>query len=94
MSAFILKDLVFDQNADFADEEIYDPGGKIQNLAGWTAQMMVRINKTDTAPLLTLVSGSGITLGVTPANIDDTTGGKAAGMFGSKVGDAHIGPFA
>ncbi len=72
-------DLNIDENADFALSRNGSPAavwtwldatGSIVNLTGYTASLMVRADRNDAAPLLTLSAGSGITLGGVLGTID------------------------
>lgn len=65
-------DLTVDENADFVLSPAWiwlSAAGSPIDLTGYTASMMVRKAIADTTPLLTLSSGSGITLGATAGTI-------------------------
>lgn len=84
MSSYINQDLLLNQNEDRHVDypagsgitPVYVLNGSIVSLVGWSAQMMVRINKTDTSPILTVSSssatsnGSIITLGGAAGTVD------------------------
>lgn len=74
-------DLQLDENADWTLSKSgnppavwtwLDPTGSIVNLTGYTAQLMVRQDRADAAPLLTLTQGGGVTLGGVLGTIDVT----------------------
>lgn len=57
-------------------------GGTAVDLTNYTAAMQVRTNPSDTSPVLSMTSGSGITLGGTAGtiavNVSSTTMGSAS----------------
>jgi hypothetical protein len=57
------------QGATFSRRFTYSIGGTAVNLGGYTAALQVR-EQYDTTPVLSLTSGSGITLGGTAGTID------------------------
>lgn len=65
-TAFTTEDIVISSNSDSgADyDSLYDPLGVPVDLSsGYTAEMMIKVNKTDSTSQLTLTNGAGITLG-------------------------------
>jgi len=62
-------DILCLQGATFNRTATWTIGGTAVNLTGWTAAMQVRDTYQSTTPIVTLTSGSGITLGGTAGTI-------------------------
>lgn len=62
-------DILCLQGATFNRTATWTIGGTAVNLTGWTAAMQVRDTYDSTSPVLTLTSGTGITLGGTAGTI-------------------------
>lgn len=59
----VAYNIVIDQGADYFLNVTYDnPDGTPVNITGYTAEMQIRVNANSPTAVLTLTSGSGITI--------------------------------
>lgn len=87
-NAFIVEDFPIWSNADFDIIRVYNPNNVLVDLTGYTAELQIRINRTDTSPQLTLTSpAGGIILGGTAATVYIAiTSAQAAALQASMPG--------
>lgn len=82
-----------DQGATEVQPFVYQPGGVVADLTGWSARMMIRAKVADASPLLSLTSPSGgivITAATGTVTVTLTAAQTAALAAGVHVYDLEI----